>query len=106
MRRAFRPVRITEIDANIHNIFNGIINMGDIKMIFDRPSHEEQFIFSEIENPKEIENYLCNALGCLMHDTPVWFPKRKTTGFLNVTEDIFPKPIIELGGDKNERIAI
>lgn len=86
-------VRITEIDAKIDNFFNGLIDMGDIKMTFDRPSHEEQFIFSEIENPKEVESYLYNALGSLMHDTNVWFPKRKSVSFVRVAEDIFPKPV-------------
>lgn len=55
-------VRCTEIDAKINGFFHEILDIGDISITFDRPTHQEEFILSDIKDPKEVEQYLETAL--------------------------------------------
>lgn len=83
-------VRVTEIDVRVGSILHEFIDMGDVVIIFDRPSHEEKFILHAIQNPRQIGIFLCDALELMMHEMPVWFMPRKTNDLFRITEDIFP----------------
>lgn len=51
-------VRCTEIDIRTQGFLNQWLNKGDIIITFDRPTHEEEFTFSDIANPREVGLYL------------------------------------------------
>lgn len=77
-------VKSTEIDINTVGIINELLDMGDVIVTFDRPTHEEEFIFSNIKNPKSVGFLLCDCLDVsrsnvnIKEPTVVWFrPKNK-----------------------------
>ncbi len=81
-------VRITEVDVDIKGLINEFFDMGDVIITFDRPSHQEVITIADIRKPQEVENYLSNAFEQLMHETPVWFVKRKKDDTYKYGEDI------------------
>ncbi len=51
-------VRCTEIDTKIEGILNDVLDIGNVVITFDRPTHQEEFAFEYVKNPREIEKYL------------------------------------------------
>lgn len=51
-------VNCTEIDVQTHGLLGELIDLGDIVISFDRPTHQEQFIFKDIHG--------CNRLGVFL----------------------------------------
>lgn len=66
-------VRCTEIDVKIHGYINGLINIGDIIITFDRPTHQTEFILHDIKNPRKIGTILGNMLNTPNAVTPSWY---------------------------------
>lgn len=92
-------VKSTEIDINTVGIINKLLDIGNVIITFDRPTHEEEFIFSNIKNPKSVGFLLCNALDVsrsninIKEPAIVWFrSKKKKDGDDNFKfiEEIFP----------------
>lgn len=80
-------VRTTEVDAKKNGILNEILNVGDVAIAFDRPSHDKEFILENISNPRETGNLISSELKSMMHATPIWFQPRKE--FQNSDEKLF-----------------
>lgn len=59
-------VRCTEIDTKIEGLVNEVLDVGDIIVTFDRPTHQEEFVFTKIGNPRSIEY----DLECAFCPTP------------------------------------
>jgi hypothetical protein len=55
-------VKCTEIDTKVGGMLNELLDIGDVIVTFDRPTHQEEFIFNDVEDPKAIEVHLENAL--------------------------------------------
>src|SRR3990167_3005029 len=55
-------VRCTEIDSKTDGLLNEMLDVGDITMTFDRPTHREEFVFTSVKDPKEVERYLESTL--------------------------------------------
>lgn len=95
-------VKCTEIDTKINGIVNEFLDIGDVIITFDRPTHQEEFVFTDVEDPKRIETHLENAL-CLIDDHHLsgdgetgWFNKQKQDpSKWRYTERIIPRR----GGD-------
>lgn len=51
-------VRCTEIDTQIEGIVNDFLDIGNVIITFDRPTHQEEFIFESVKDPRDIEKYL------------------------------------------------
>ncbi len=51
-------VRCTEIDTKIEGLINEVLDVGDVIVTFDRPTHQEEFVFTRIANPRSVENCL------------------------------------------------
>lgn len=100
-------VRCTEIDVRIKGIINEILDKGDIIVTFDRPTHTEEFAFTNLKNPREIGQILGDAFAINsitqaqnLRTIPIWYQnknnqengKRKFTYF----EDYFPNRITQL----------
>ncbi len=69
-------VKSTEIDVNTNGIINKLLDMGDVTLTFDRPTHHDEFTFSNIENPKAVGLLLCEALDVAKEDreySPIWY---------------------------------
>lgn len=68
-------VRCTEIDEKKHGILNELVDMGDVVITFDRPTHQEDFIFTDIHNPRNVANLLSNMFATMDKETPhpVWY---------------------------------
>ncbi|OGG16882.1 hypothetical protein A3D77_06445 [Candidatus Gottesmanbacteria bacterium RIFCSPHIGHO2_02_FULL_39_11] len=69
-------VQITEIDVKIKNIIFEFLNLGDIIIRFDSPSHEGLFVLSNLASPQEIGMFLGDKLETVMSNSPIWFRRR------------------------------
>jgi len=72
-------VNCTEIDIKIQGFIHELIGIGDIVVTFDRPTHQEEFVFNDIPQPKIIEKFLTRRL--MDHQSnaplfPMWFRER------------------------------
>lgn len=55
-------VKCTEIDTKIEGLINDFLDIGQVIITFDRPTHQEEFVFNYMESPRTIEAYLQGAL--------------------------------------------
>jgi len=55
-------VNCTEIDVKTTGFFNEILGIGDINISFDRPTHQEEFILSNIQHSHELGVFLTQRL--------------------------------------------
>lgn len=54
-------VKCTEIDTQITGIVNDFLDVGDVVVTFDRPTHQDEFTFINVPDPRKVERYLENA---------------------------------------------
>jgi hypothetical protein len=79
-------VSCTEIDLHTHGLLNELIDMGDISLTFDRPTHEEEFTLRDVQNSHQLANYLTQHLidDNNQHNfptyQPIWFKQHHATG--------------------------
>ncbi|MBI4004826.1 hypothetical protein HY358_01675 [Candidatus Roizmanbacteria bacterium] len=85
-------VRITEVDVQIRGVLYELLDMGDVVIYFDRPSHEEAFALRDIKNPGNTGNILSNKLEDIMHESPIWFNQRTKNDKYKFTEDYYDRP--------------
>lgn len=86
-------VKCTEIDTKTNGILNELIDMGDITITFDRPTHQEEFIFTDIQDPKGMGIFLGDALIDSVRQnmpTTVWYRPKKKPSLFRFTEEVFP----------------
>lgn len=75
-------VRATEIDEKKRGILHELIDVGDITITFDRPTHQEEFVFTDIQHPRTFAAQLSNTFSSLSatnemsSNFPVWFRSR------------------------------
>ncbi len=55
-------VSCTEIDLRTNGFLNELIDMGDIIMTFDRPTHQEEFVLKDICGSHKLANFLTQKL--------------------------------------------
>lgn len=74
-------VSCTEIDVRTNGFLNEIIDMGDILITFDRPTHQEEFVLKDVQKSHELATYLTQQL---MDGVPnqviqqtIWFKQHK-----------------------------
>ncbi len=84
-------VRTTEIDIKINGFIQELLDIGDVVIVFDRPSHEETFIFQNVKNPRETGIFIADALESIMHDTPIWFHPRSIANNVRLNDAVFPR---------------
>lgn len=75
-------VNCTEIDLRTHGFLNELIDMGDVLITFDRPTHEEEFILKDIQKSHQLANFLVQHLidgnrHNLPPYQPIWFKKHQ-----------------------------
>ena len=82
-------VRTTEIDAHIPNFIYELLDIGDVTIAFDRPSHDEVFTLSKIKSPREVAALLGKEFEEEMTQSPVWFKNAETPHIARISEDIY-----------------
>jgi len=55
-------VNCTEIDLDSHGIFHELIDMGDITITFDRPTHQEEFVLRDIKDCDALSKFLVSNI--------------------------------------------
>lgn len=73
----------TEIDLHTQGWMHDILDMGDIILTFDRPTHQEEFVLKDIIGSNKIGNFLTKELldrNPTMPITPMWFNQRHVGG--------------------------
>lgn len=71
-------VNCTEIDLLSNGFLNEVIDMGDISITFDRPTHQEAFILKDIQGSHELATYLTQQLldgrpQDIVQQQTIWF---------------------------------
>lgn len=61
-------VKCTEIDTRVDGPIHELLDIGDVIITFDRPTHQEEFILADMSDPKKMEANLENAL-CPMQES-------------------------------------
>lgn len=85
-----KQVRCTEIDVVNHGIVNQLLNKGDVHVTFDRPTHKDEFVLSDISNPREVGSYLSSVLLDTRIDgnRSFWYRDKFANGKYRFTEEI------------------
>lgn len=75
-------VNCTEIDLKSNGFFHELIDMGDLTITFDRPTHQEEFTLSDIKNCDLTGKYLTRKLmdGSIQRaENVIWMKSRELT---------------------------
>lgn len=86
-------VRCTEVDLQKNGLLRELLDIGDVIITFDRPTHQEVFALNNIRHPERVSLYLGHALTVLRTETPIepfWFRPQTTIHKLQIGEDIYP----------------
>ena len=55
-------VSCTEIDSRVHGFLNELLDVGDVVITFDRPTHQEEFVLSDIEQCDKVGKFMTQQL--------------------------------------------
>lgn len=85
-------VRCTEIDVQVRGILEELLDIGNITITFDRPTHQETLTLCHIRSPREISLLLAHNLGQVsLNDSQlVWYKTQKRSLF-QFTDEIIPQ---------------
>ncbi len=87
-------VKCTEIDWRIGGIINELVDMGDVVLTFDRPTHQKEFVIKNVSGCKSLSAYLTQQLILQkqpMPTLPLWYKnKAKSDNFTYIEEGVFP----------------
>ena len=86
-------VKSTEIDIEKTGIINQLLDIGNVIITFDRPTHQEEFRLMNIKDPREVGFLMSDALDIEkidMMDTPLWYKTKDEKRPFRITEEIFP----------------
>lgn len=72
-------VNCTEIDLKVDGFVHELMDVGDVVITFDRPTHQEEFVLKDIHKPDKVEKFLTRSF--MDHETkdslsPMWFRER------------------------------
>ncbi len=87
-------VKSTEIDIEITGVINQLLDMGNVIITFDRPTHQEEFRLMNIKDPKETGFLMSDALDIEkpdIMDAPIWYKSKNEDHRFKITEEIFPR---------------
>lgn len=84
-------LRCTEIDAELTGLVSEFLDLGNVTITFDRPTHQTEFTLRNIRSPRKIANYLSSHLhtGVATHQDQVWYkiPQTNTYRFLEENQN-------------------
>lgn len=94
-------VKCTEVDIQADGILNELLDMGNIELTFDRPTHQEGFYLHNIKSARRLGLFLTNRLlQPATANPPKEKPIKKLSWYKDVlhphtwriSEDIFTRP--------------
>ncbi len=77
-------VKCTEVDVRTEGLLHQLLNIGSVTVTFDRPTHEDAFMFWYIGNAQEIGSRLT---GQFVHLQPQETQAQDTTVFHRLTDN-------------------
>lgn len=83
-------IRCTEIDAELYGFVSELLNIGNVEITFDRPTHQEEFVMKSVHSPRKISDYLTSEL----HRKPdllsqqLWYKDRHKNKFQFIERDM------------------
>jgi hypothetical protein len=86
-------VKCTEIDIRMSGFLREMLGIGDIAMTFDRPTHHEEFILSNMTHARQIGSLLTQLLmnsSSALADSSSWYKDNKDHKFYMI-DTIIPK---------------
>lgn len=86
-------VRCTEIDVKIHGYINALVDIGDIIITFDRPTHKQEFVLHNIKSPRSYETLLGHLLNTpkqMMNTQTIWYRQDDSERPYAFTENMIP----------------
>jgi len=88
-------VKSTEIDIEKRGLINHILDMGNVIITFDRPTHQEEFCIMNIKDPKSIGFLLADVLDMNkaeldLMETPIWYKTKNKERPYRITGELFP----------------
>lgn len=92
-------VKATEIDVEMEGILCQILDMGNVIVTFDRPTHTQEFRLENIHDPESAGLLLAESLDLRKKetmDTPIWTHKRDKEHPFGVIEEIFSGESLEV----------
>jgi len=92
-------VRCTEIDIKIHGYIHGLIDVGDIIITFDRPTHQQEFVLHNIKSPRKngtLLGHLLNTPTDSQQTKNVWYQEFGKASTYAFTKDLIPKQKISI----------
>lgn len=93
-------VRCTEVDVQINGIINELLDLGNISITFDRPTHQEEFTFHQIKSPRKISNILSEFFNrSETNDQFVWYKNKQTPQArpqFHIRKELFRMPKIQM----------
>lgn len=94
-------VRCTEVDTQKNGFLHELLDFGDVTVTFDRPTHQEAFVFHNINHPEQVSLYLGRALTASSKDQikPFWYKTNPTSSRLIMGEDL-SSPLLSIGPAK------
>lgn len=86
-------VRCTEIDTEIHGMLYELINIGDIIITFDRPTHQEELIFKNVSDPTALAHLIRKTFDIPKSESSqtIWYHTKHGSKPFRFTEEVFPK---------------
>lgn len=73
-------VNCTEVDLRVDGFFHELLDIGDVIITFDRPTHQEEFILRDIQHGNVIDRFLTQKLIDHQPTTmmqPIWFRRHQ-----------------------------
>jgi len=83
------------IDIQSNGFINELFNIGDVIITFDRPTHQEAFIFENIRDPIGVGKLLDDVFMARGSEktTQLWYKNRGQKSVFRFIEDIFPEQV-------------
>lgn len=90
-------VKTTEVSFESKGLINRLFNLGDVIITFDRPTHQDEFILTNVADPKDVCFLMAQVLDITaqsrnkdMMESPVWFRSHDGKGTYHTTDEILP----------------
>ena len=87
-------VKCTEVDVSMHGVLNELLDMGSIAIVFDRPTHQEEFKLHNIRYVREVGTLVGNKLVEQFksnNKAESWYKSKKEPRALRFAEEIFKR---------------
>lgn len=91
-------VRCTEVDVEMQGMLSEVLNIGNVMLTFDRPTHEETFTIKKIREPRRVAMHLGDSFES-QYENRVWYKTKEKKKFsYRFIDDLSPNTNYQIGG--------